>query len=368
MELGAGMVGSKTLALDQCVAGRLGRSLRTPPSVDGGLEKGVRMDCLVAERSAGEVEDEPQAAALHRLLAFLKVGAYRFITPTPATHARVLARPDRQRAADLRDIFGWSLPFPRELLDASLLEMLEAADLIATEGNLARSKVRVSTLGPDLLVHSAYPTDDTHAVFFGPDSYRFARFIADELRRCPEREGSTLVDIGTGAGAGAIAAAHCCGEVDIVMTDINPAALRLARVNAQAAGVAARFVEGEDLSGIAGELDLVLANPPYIIDPAGRAYRDGGDMHGAGVALAMAREAVPRLAQGGRFLLYTGSAIVGGEDRLHERLTQLAESEGCRLRYEEIDPDVFGEELETAAYSDVERIALVTAVIERGHP
>ncbi|MGN7999730.1 methyltransferase [Sphingomonas sp. 22176] len=319
------------------------------------------MALLVAERPVAADMGE----ALHVLVAFLKARAYRFITPTPATHARVLARADRQRAADLRDVFGWSLPFARDLLDASLLEALEAAGLIEAAGDLLRSKVRVSTLGPDLLVHSAYPTDDTHAVFFGPDSYRFARFIAEELRRCPEREGATLVDIGTGAGAGAIAAAHCCPKVDIVMTDINPAALRLARVNAQAAGIAARFVEGDDLSGISGELDLVLANPPYIIDPAGRAYRDGGDLHGAGVALAMACEAVPRLAAGGRFLLYTGSAVVRGADELHDRLVQLAAAEGCRLRYEEIDPDVFGEELETAAYADVERIALVTAVIER---
>ncbi|WP_066717296.1 methyltransferase [Sphingomonas pituitosa] len=320
------------------------------------------MGLLVAERPAAAAD---AGAALHELIAFLKARDYRFITPTPATHARVLARPDRQRAADLRDIFGWSLPFDAGLLDASLRDALEAADLVERTGAALRSKVRVSTLGPDLLVHSAYPTDERDAVFFGPDSYRFARFIAAELDCCPEREGATLVDIGTGAGAGAIAAAHCCPKVDIVMTDINPAALRLARVNAQAAGVPARFVQGDDLSGISGALDLVLANPPYIIDPAGRAYRDGGELHGAGVALAMAREAVPRLSAGGRFLLYTGSAIVGGADALRGRLMELAAAEGCRLRYEEIDPDVFGEELETAAYADVERIALVTAVIER---
>ncbi len=318
------------------------------------------MGLLVAERPA--VSDAE--AVLQTLIAFLKAQDYRFITPTPATHARILARPDRQRAADLRDIFGWSLPFDADLLDASLCRALESADLIETKGATLRSKVRVSTLGPDLLVHSAYPTEDRDAVFFGPDSYRFARFIAEELRRCPEREGATLVDIGTGTGAGAIAAAHCCPKVEIVMTDINPAALRFAQANAQAAGVAARFVEGDDLSGIRGDLDLVLANPPYIIDPAGRAYRDGGELHGAGVALSMACEAVPRLAPGGRFLLYTGSAIVRGADGLHDRLVQLAAAEGCRLRYEEIDPDVFGEELETAAYADVERIALVTAVIE----
>lgn len=319
------------------------------------------MQCLVAERPVAA----DAGAALQDLIAFLKPRAYRFITPTPATHARVLARPDRQYAIDLRDIFGWSLPFDADLLEQPLRDTLGAAGLIEAAGDRLRSTVRVSTFGPDLLVHSAYPTDDKHAVFFGPDSYRFARFIAEELRRCPGREGATLVDIGTGAGAGGIAAAHRCPAVEIVMTDINPEALRLARVNAAAAGIAARFVEGDDLCGIEGEFDLVLANSPYIIDPAGRAYRDGGDLHGAGVALAMACEAVPRLAAGGRLLLYTGSAIVRGADALHDRLVQLAAAEGCRLRYEEIDPDVFGEELETAAYAEVERIALVTAVIER---
>ncbi|KTF68625.1 methyltransferase [Sphingomonas sp. HT-1] len=323
------------------------------------------MEFLVADRPAAGVDEGPRISALRTLLGFLKGRDYHFITPTPATHARVLARPDRRQAGDLRDIFGWSLPFAEDLLDASLRTALEAAGLIERTGYGLHSKVRVSTLGSYLLAHSAYPTDDKDAVFFGPDSYRFARFIADELRRCPGRQGATLVDIGTGAGAGAIAAAHCCPKVEIVMTDINPAALRLAQVNAEAAGVLARFLEGDDLSGIQGALDLVLANPPYIIDPAGRAYRDGGELHGAGVAMAMASEAVPRLAQGGRFLLYTGSAIVRGEDALHARLMQLAAMEGCRLRYEEIDPDVFGEELETAAYADVERIALVTAAIER---
>ncbi len=323
------------------------------------------MECLVMDRPASAAADDRQAAALHALIGFLKERRYCFVTPTPASHARVLARGDRQHAGDLRDIFGWSLPFAPPLLDAGLRDMLDSAGLLEQRGARLRSTVRVSTLGPDLLVHSAYPTDDRHAVFFGPDSYRFARFIAEELRRCPQREGARLVDIGTGAGAGAIAAAHCCPAVEIVLTDINPEALRLATVNAAAAGVDARCVLGEGVSGIAGALDLVLANPPYIIDPAGRAYRDGGDLHGAGVALAMARDAVPRLAAGGRFLLYTGSAIVRGGDALRYRLRDLAAAEGCRLRYEEIDPDVFGEELETPAYADVERIALVTAVIER---
>jgi hypothetical protein len=38
---------------------------------------------------------------------------------------------------------------------------------------------------------------------------------------------------------------------------------------------------------------------------------------------------------------------------------------GCRLDLEEIDPDIFGEQLELPAYRSVERIAAVRAIISR---
>ncbi|MET0250517.1 MAG: class I SAM-dependent methyltransferase [Sphingobium sp.] len=305
------------------------------------------------------------APLLADLLRNLKMQGYDFVTPTPATHARVLARRHHERARSLRDIFGWSMPFDASLLDPGLLASLEEAGVVGQAGDALISHVRVSTLGQDLFLHSAYPTIGQDAVFFGPDSYRFAQLIEAELARCPQRRSTRLVDIGTGAGVGGIVAAKACPFADIVLTDINPTALRLARVNAKAAGVAAAFHQTGDLAAIDGAFDIALANPPYIIDGEGRAYRDGGDMHGAGVSLDMARQAVPRLAEGGRFILYTGSAIVNGRDALHERLADLARAEACTLRYSEIDPDVFGEELETPAYRDVERIALVAAIIAR---
>ena len=63
---------------------------------------------------------------------------------------------------------------------------------------------------------------------------------------------------------------------------------------------------------------------------------------------------------GGAFLLYTGSAIVDGEDRLKGALLETLR--GFDVRYREIDPDVFGEELEREDYADVERIAVVGVV------
>ncbi|WP_238564904.1 methyltransferase [Sphingobium bisphenolivorans] len=306
-----------------------------------------------------------EGGAIAALLEYLKERDYRFVTPTPATHARILTREGGRQAENLRDIFGWSLPFDPRQIDPVLWRMLEEGRLVERHKGGAKSRVRVSSLGDDLFLHSAYPTTGQDAVFFGPDSYRFARLIADELGGCPRHDGGRLVDIGTGAGVGAIVAAHLRPSLQIAMTDINPVALRLAEVNARAAGVKARFFQTGDISSLEGNFDLILANPPYIADNAGRSYRDGGDLHGGEVSLEMARQAVPRLAAGGRFILYTGSAIVAGEDRLHQQLASLAQEKGCRLRYAEIDPDVFGEELEGEAYRHVERIALVSAII--GH-
>ena len=55
--------------------------------------------------------------ALVALLGLLKTRSYRFVTPTPATHARVVARPSRQVGRTLRDVLGWSSDEVRNALD-----------------------------------------------------------------------------------------------------------------------------------------------------------------------------------------------------------------------------------------------------------
>ncbi|MBC7794103.1 MAG: class I SAM-dependent methyltransferase [Clostridia bacterium] len=221
----------------------------------------------------------------------------------------------------------------------------------------------MSSYGDDLYLHSAHPTHAHDAVFFGPDSYRFARLIADELRGfTPD---ARILDIGTGTGIGAIVAKRCLPGATLTATDINPLALAYARVNAEVAGLELATFLSPDLECIEEDADIVLANPPYITDPLKRAYRDGGGAHGTEVALRMAAMAVERLKPHGKFVLYSGSAIVDGHDRFEQALAGLANKAGCKLRYRELDPDVFGEELVNEAYRDVERIAVVAAVLER---
>ncbi|HEY0445097.1 MAG TPA: methyltransferase [Allosphingosinicella sp.] len=301
--------------------------------------------------------------ALLDLLSALARAGYRFVTPTPATHARVLARPDRGQARDLRDAFGWSLPFAPDLLARDLLGSLEQAGLVVAEGALLRSRVRVASLGERLFVHSAFPTDAEDAVFLGPDSYRFADFVRAELPRAGQVR--RLVDVGAGAGVGAIAAAPLLPGARLTLLDVNPLALRFATVNARHAGLRVELVEGEGIEAASGLIDLIIANPPYLMDEGDRTYRHGGDLHGARLSLDWTLAAARRLEPGGRMLLYTGSAIVGGRDALRETLERTLPDLGCTLRYREIDPDVFGEELEKPAYAEVERIAVVGAVVAK---
>ena len=311
----------------------------------------------------------PQDAALLALLGALRRRDYSFVTPTPATHRRVLARPDKRVARDLPDVLGWSLPFEREVLDDELWDLLaQSGEVEPAEGGRFRATIRVSGLGGDLYLHSAYPTVQEDAVFFGPDSYRFAALVASELSRMERRKIATALDIGTGAGVGAIVLKRLCPAARVVGTDVNGGALRFAALNAAAAGVTIEALEADTPSAVGSPLDLAIANPPYIIDAGSRTYRDGGALHGRQVSVDMVADALPQLSADGRMILYTGSAIVAGRDSLHEPLLELAAKHRRSLRYSMIDPDVFGEELEKEAYRDVERIALVAAVFEPPSP
>jgi hypothetical protein len=303
--------------------------------------------------------------ALLTLLRLLKERNYRFVTVTPATHARITRRLNGYRAHSLEDVFGWSLPFSPGVVDRDIEQCLREGNAVEIGGDVMRSLIRVSTLHDCLFLHSAYPTTDRDAAFFGPDSYRFANLVITELTSRPPQAGDVVVDIGTGVGVGAIVVGQSFPKANIFMTEINRRALNLAQVNAKAAGIAPIPMHARCLDGINKPIDIAMANPPYIMDDQQRLYRNGGGLNGSGTTMAMARFTLPRLAKHGRFILYSGSAIVSGEDTLKGRLARLAEDQDCRLRYWELDPDVFGEELANPQYAQVDRIALIAAIFER---
>jgi len=321
-------------------------------------------DARVRDAALRSHARERTATALVALGKALAQEGYHFITPTPETHRRVVAR--RERARDLRDVFGWSLPFLPSLLPARLVELLCDADALVDEGSELRSRVRFASLGVSLYVHSAYPTEARDAVFFGPDTYRFCSFLQ---RSVPAAR--TVVDIGCGSGAGGLVAANKSGATRLVLSDVNDEALAFSRVNVElsrVAGVTSRSIVVETphsdvLAGVDGELDLIVANPPYMRDAAARAYRDGGGAHGEALSVRIVRDSLARLTPSGVLLLYTGVAIVSGVDVFRASIDELLR--GCTFQYEELDPDVFGEQLDQPGYEHVERIAAIGLTVRR---
>jgi release factor glutamine methyltransferase len=80
-----------------------------------------------------------------------------------------------------------------------------------------------------------------------------------------------VLDVCTGSGCIAVAVAKEAPGARLIATDISPGALKLARENASANGVAGRikFLEGDlfkplEERGLEGSFDVVVSNPPYV--------------------------------------------------------------------------------------------------------
>ncbi|HEX4209247.1 MAG TPA: class I SAM-dependent methyltransferase [Candidatus Binataceae bacterium] len=200
------------------------------------------------------------------------------------------------------------------------------------------------------------------AVFFGPDTYRFVAAI-EQAVRAHGLSWRRAVDIGCGTGAAGIILARMDPAAAMLMTDINPVALRLSAINAALARTPNVTVcRSSLLDDVDGVFDLIVANPPYLLDPEKRLYRHGGGAHGEGLSLAILDTALARLGPGGTLLLYSGAAIVNGTDPLEQAIASRLAGGTHRWCYRELDPDVFGEEL---AHSDADRIAAVILMLTK---
>src|SRR5690606_29633864 len=91
------------------------------------------------------------------------------------------------------------------------------------------------------------------------------------LERLPAGEARSVLDLGTGSGAIALAIKHERPDAAVTAVDASAAALEVARRNARRHGLAVRFVESDWFAALGGErFDLIVSNPPYVQagDPA----------------------------------------------------------------------------------------------------
>jgi release factor glutamine methyltransferase len=139
-----------------------------------------------------------------------------------------------------------------------------------------------------------------------------------ELARQSPRDPIAICDVGTGSGIIAVAAAKHLPKSRVTAIDVSPAALAIARGNAQTHGVLDRieFVESDLFAAVPPErrFDFVVSNPPYVgeteletLAPEVRRFEPRvalvAGSRGTEVIERLLAQAVERLHPGGRLLL-----------------------------------------------------------------
>lgn len=129
------------------------------------------------------------------------------------------------------------------------------------------------------LAHEPVPYITRHKEFFGldfevtpaaliprPETETLVELVIAFVRKRYPGAPCAIADIGTGSGIIAVSLAHELPNATITATDTAPAALDLARRNAEHHGVAERitFLEGDLLEPVKQPVEVIAANLPYV--------------------------------------------------------------------------------------------------------
>lgn len=96
--------------------------------------------------------------------------------------------------------------------------------------------------------------------------------LVDRIIRNHPQPGIRLLDVGTGSGCIAIALSKYLANPDVVALDVSPEALKVATSNATLNRVNIRFLQtdvrvtGEVLDLLPAFFDIIVSNPPYVME------------------------------------------------------------------------------------------------------
>jgi len=112
-------------------------------------------------------------------------------------------------------------------------------------------------------------------------------------------EGASVVDVGTGSGAVALALKDERPDLRVTATDLSGDALVVARANAERLGLEVEFAEA-DLVPEGASFDAVVSNPPYVpegavLTPEIARHEPAGALRAGDDGLAVIRRLVERV-------------------------------------------------------------------------
>lgn len=145
---------------------------------------------------------------------------------------------------------GWLLAHPEA-------EVNEAA----AEGLLQRREAREPL--PHLLGEREFYGRmfwvNRHVLIPRPETELLVELAVDRAQ-----QGDRVLDLGTGSGCIAISVALERPDLEVIGSDVSPAALEVAERNQERHGANVRWVESDLAHRLQGGFDWVLSNPPYI--------------------------------------------------------------------------------------------------------
>lgn len=188
----------------------------------------------------------------------------------------------------------------RSVLTPGMFECLVAEGLLEVTGDDVRAAFAAVPIGPRVILRdfegwaTGLPIGNEYVLGVGVATL----MLADLTVR---RSGERVLDIGTGQGYQAIAAAGHAASV--VGTDINARALRLAALSLRINAVSnVELREGSFFEPVAAEkgtFDLLVSNPPFVIAPPHDITAIGGRWTGDSFVENLIRQAPEYLKEGG---------------------------------------------------------------------
>lgn len=153
-------------------------------------------------------------------------------------HADLIAHPERELTEAQAARFDALID--RRAVGEPLAYLVESAFFYGLE----------FVVSPDVLI----PREDTGVL------------VEQTLERTKAVSKPVIVDLGTGSGIVAIVLAKLCPSAEVTAVDVSPAALAVARQNAERHGAHVRFLLGDWYAPLADErFDLIVSNPPYVV-------------------------------------------------------------------------------------------------------